>query len=244
MYLTEIRKKVGFRVFMLLVVGLATVGCVQDTNDRIGSIYEAKADPTEENILKIRESLDDPEGGVRATAINALVGIGVPDSAKIALEGLEDEDGFVRRISAKLLGDVGDPANVEILVKLMLEDDDPAVRQASAESLEKLGGDAAVEGLIAGLEDPMKGVRLAAARGIRSVDPAAAIPEMARLALEDPIWEIRVQAARALGTTGDPAVLPVLEKALEDEDKNVSAAAANALAVHEAVTAMDRGALE
>jgi HEAT repeat protein len=244
MYLAEVMKKVSFRLFVLLVIGLAAVGCVQDTNDRIGSIYEAQSDPTEANILEIRQFLDDPDGGVRARAINALVGLGVPDSATLALEGLKDVDGFVRRISAKLLGDVGDPANVEVLVKLMLEDVDPAARQASAESLEKLGGAAAVEGLILGLQDPMKGVRLAAARGIRIVDPAAAIPQMARLALEDPIWEIRVQAARALGTTGDPAVLPVLEKALEDEDKNVSAAAANALAVHEAVTAMDRGALE
>jgi len=244
MYLTRIRKKVGFKVFMMLVVGLGAAGCVQDTNDRIGSVYEAKADPTEANILKIREMLNDPEGGVRATAINALVGIGVPDSAALALEGLEDEDGFVRRIAAKLLGDLGDPDNVEILVKTMLQDVDQAVRQSCAESLEKLGSAEAVEGLIAGLEDPMKGVRLAAARGIRSVAPAAAIPQMARLALEDPIWEIRVQAARALGATGDPAVLPILEKALADEDKNVRAAAANALAVHEAVSAMDRDDLE
>jgi len=223
--------------WLLPVAFLLLFGCAQTENQRIGSIYELKSDPTEENILEIRSMLDDPEGGVRATALNALVGLEVPDSGILALGALQDEDGFVRRIAAKLLGDIGDPASVPILVELLHRDVDPTVRQSSAESLELLGGDEAVAGLVLGLKDPIKGVRLAAARGIRNLDPNAAISEMARLALEDPIWEIRVQATRALGNTGDPAVLPVLERALDDEDKNVRAAASNALSVHEAVSA-------
>ena len=229
---------------LLLLTALLLAGCAQTENQRIGSIYEWKAEPTEENILKIRSRLDDPEGGVRATALNALVGLGVPDSGALALEGIRDEDGFVRRIAAKLLGDIGDPANVPILVELMQQDVDPAVRQSSAESLGLLEGEEAIAGLVAGLKDPIKGVRLAAARAIRNIAPGAAISEMARLALEDPIWEIRVQATRALGNSGNPSVLPVLERALEDEDKNVRAAAANALSVHEAVRAQKQRAPE
>jgi HEAT repeat protein len=230
------RYPVGLLAASLLLVG----GCAQDANERIGSIYEAKADPTEDNVRMIRELLDDPEGGVRATALNALVDLEVPDGGELALAALEDEDGFVRRIAAKKLGDLGDPANVHALLPLLLGDVDPAVRQSCAESLEALGGEEAIQGLIAALKDPIKGVRLAAARGIRKLAPGAALPEMARLALEDPIWEIRVQATRALGNSGDPSVLPVLEKALEDEDKNVRAAAANALNVHEALNARER----
>jgi HEAT repeat protein len=230
------RHPLGLLLASVVLIG----GCAQDTNDRIGSIYEAKAEPTEENILLIRGMLEDPEGGVRATALNALVDLEVPDGAELALSALEDEEGFVRRIAAKKLGDLGDQVNVPALLPVLLNDVDPAVRQSSAESLEVLGGEEAVEGLLAALKDPIKGVRLAAARGIRALAPGAAIPEMSRLALEDPIWEIRVQATRALGNSGDPAVLPVLEKALEDQDKNVRAAASNALSVHEAINARKR----
>jgi HEAT repeat protein len=229
----------------LVFVGIALIiGCAQDANEKIGSIYEAKADPTEKNIQKIRELLKDPDGGVRATALNAMADVGVPDAGALILAGVEDEDAFVRRIAAKLLGDLGNPDNVPILVHLLLQDPDPSVRQSAAESLEALGGQEAVEGLVAGLKDPMKGVRLAAARGIRTVDPSAAIAEMARLALEDPVWEIRVQAARALGNSGESSVLPVLQRALEDEDRNVRAAAANALSVHEAVRMQREGESE
>jgi HEAT repeat protein len=229
--------------FILLLAAAAILGsahCGQDTKARIAAIYEAKADPTDENLLMIREMLEDPDHDVRATALNALVGLGVADSAELALDGLRDEHFFVRSIAAKLLADLGDPAHVEVLLERLERDADPLVRQRSAEALERLGGEAAIRGLVLGLGDPMQQVRLAAARGIRALDPTAATTELARLALEDPIWEIRVQAVSALGATGDPSIRPVLEKCLEDPHESVRGAAANSLRIHEAVAEKGR----
>jgi len=177
----------------------------------------------------------DPDRDVRATALNALVGLRVDDAADLSRAGLADQDGFVRATAAKLLGDLDSDSDAERIAAMLRADSDPVVRLRAAEALTRIGGENAVEGLARGLSDPMDDVRLAATRGLRELDPGFAKPELARLLLEDPHYEIRVQAARALGLTGDPEMRPLLESALEDPNEFVRASAAHALRTHEAV---------
>jgi HEAT repeat protein len=219
----------------LITACLALAGCTEGTEERIDTIYAAKAEPSAENIERIRQFLEDPDRDVRATAVNSLIGLEVPDAADLAVAALRDPDGFVRSIAAMRLGEVGDSSHALLLVELLSSDPDKIVRQRSAESLAMLGGEASLKGLVAGLADPLDNVRLASARGVRALDPGAAIPQLSRMLLEDPTWEIRVQAATALGSTGDPNVVAVLESALEDDNEFVRSAASNALRVHRAV---------
>lgn len=222
------RRSGGAALTLLLACALAA--CGQTAEERRVSIYELRADPTEENIARIRGMLSDPDRDVRATALNTLVGMRQPDADALTLDGLRDADGFVRSIAAKLVGDLGTVERVPLLVELLQADPYPRARQTAAESLERLGGEAAIDGLLRGLEDPIKEVRLASVKGIRALDPRRAMPVLARLLLEDTVWEIRVQAAGALGRIGDPEVVPVLEAAIDDESEFVRSAAANALA--------------
>ena len=222
---------------IFLAVGLlALLGAACDTQptERITTIYALKEQPTEENIVEIRNLLDDPNRDVRATALNALVVLRVHDAAGLAVEGLDDEDGFVRSTAAKLIGDLQDPAFGTLLVKRLLYDPDHVVRQRAAEALARLGGEAAVAGLAAGLEDPNKGARLACVRGLKELDPGYAVQSLLRLLREDPMWEIRMQAATVLGLSGDPDAVPGLRVALEDPNEFVRSAAAHALGVHSA----------
>jgi len=216
------------------LVGVFSIHCVQDTPERIGNIYELKADPTEENVAKIRESLDDTNRDVRATAVHALVTLRVDDAREIARKFLDDDDDFVRATAAKLVGDLKNPADTPLLIDRLLADPDRVVRQRAAEALTKIATEAAVEGLAQGLDDPMENVRLAAVRGIRRIDPGYAKASLTRLVLQDSMWEIRVQAAGALGLSCDPTIEPVLQAALEDPNEFVRSAAANALRVLEA----------
>jgi HEAT repeat protein len=223
-------------VLALPLLGLlAFCGCSKDTDEVIGSIYEWKRNPSARNVEKIRGLLDDPDPDIRATAMNSLITLPVPDAAEIARGGLDDPNGFVRSVAAGRMGSVGDGSDVEALARLLLEDSDRIVRQRAAESLTELGGDDAVAALAAALDDPMENVRLAAVRGVRQLDPTVAIPELARLLLEDPEWKIRVQAAGALGATGDPTVVPVLESCLADANEFVRGAAAHAIEVQRAM---------
>lgn len=234
------RRSLGWAA--LVTVTLLAAGCVDNPQEKIDSIYSAKAEPSEENLERIRAYLEDSDRDVRATAINALITLDVPDAAALARRALDDPDGFVRSRGAILLGAVGNETDVPVLVSHLAGDPDAIVRQNAASSLAQLGGEEATLGLIEGLADPMEEVRLTAVRGVRSLESGLATAELSRLLLEDTVWEIRVQAARALGATGDPSVLPVLENALGDANEFVRAAAAHAMEVHRALSAGDREA--
>jgi HEAT repeat protein len=218
------------------------MGCAKTPEERRGSIYELRRDPTPANVAKIRAMLTDPDRDIRATALNTLVGMGVPDADQLALDGLEDNDGFVRSIAAKRLGDLGNEDNAGLLAGILIDDPDPRARRTAAQALEAIGGDVAADGLARGLDDPMKDVRLAAVTGLRKVDPGRAPAALARLLLEDSSWEVRVQAAGALGLAGDTAMIHVLEAALDDESQFVRSAATAALAHLRRIDAASVGA--
>jgi len=229
-------------VVILGTVAFLAAGCAHDPEERRGSIYEWKANPTAENVARIRALLEDVDRDVRATALNVLVTLDVEDSADIALAGLRDGDGFVRATAAKLLGDLGRQEHAEFLVERLSEDREPIVRQRAAEALTKLGGDAALAGLADGTGDPDDDVRLAAVKGLRKLDPGFAKPLLVRLLFEDARWEIRVQAATALGLCRDPEVSSALEAARADPNEFVRSAVANALRHLESALEEDREA--
>ena len=219
-------------VFVTVVSLAALSACSGDKNQQISSIYEMKANPNARNKAAIRRQLASPDRDVRATALNALVTLGVPDGHDLARQGLDDPDGFVRATAAKLLGDRADEQDTDPLVARLAEDRDPIVRKRAAEALEAIAAPAAVAGLARGLRDPIEDVRLAVVRGLRRLDPGYALAELSRLAIEDPSFEVRVQAVGALGETGSPEAWPVLEQALADENEFVRAATAHAQQVH------------
>jgi HEAT repeat protein len=206
--------------------------CGTPPEERRLSIYRLKNDPSDENVSRIRASLEDTDRDVRATALNALAGLEVPDIDALALAALDDPDGFVRATATKLLGDLGDPGQVGVIRSVLEQDPDPVARQRAAESLTRLGGAPAIQALSAGLADPMERVRLATVKGLSKLDPGSAKQGLVRLLHEDPVWEIRAKAAYGLGLTGDSEVLPELEQALEDPNEFVRSAVQNALRVH------------
>ena len=216
-----------------VVAALLVVACGEDPTTRREHIYDLKRKPTEENVARIRTLLLDEDRDVRATALNALVGLEVVDARDLVRAGLRDTDVFVRATAAKLAGDVQDPAVAPDLARVLSEDTDPAPRQRAAESLARLGGETAIEALAGALDDPVETVRMAAIDGVRTLDPDRSREELIGLLLGDPSWEVRALAARALGSATDAsAVVAHLERALTDANEFVRAAAANALRAH------------
>ena len=218
-------------MFVLLVAG-----CDADPVERRKNIYRLQADPTDANVQRLRDMLDDPARDVRASALNVLVGLGVDDAAELSRAALADPDGFVRATAAKLLGDLADPAHATALAEIVGTDSDPMARQRAAEGLARLGGQVALDGLARGLADPMDPVRMACIRGLRELDPGFAKSSLARLLIEDPVWEVRAASARTLGRSPDAEVVAMLNAALDDPNEFVRSAAANALRVHAEMT--------
>jgi HEAT repeat protein len=215
--------------FLPLALLTLIAGCGSGSEQRRASIYELERHPTEESILRVRAMLDDPDRDVRATALNALVGLELADRGELALDALDDGDGFVRATAAKLLGEVGETSYAPALAALLEQDPDPVVRQRAAEALAELGQEAGRAALASGLADPVERVRLASLEGLGDLDPGFATEAVARLLAEDESWEVRARAARALAGVDDPGVVPALEGAQNAPNEYVRSAAANAL---------------
>ncbi|MBX6365484.1 MAG: peptidylprolyl isomerase, partial [Gemmatimonadetes bacterium] len=111
---------------------------------------------------------------------------------------------------------------------------DPEVRWRAVYALARLRDPAATPVLLSALRDSTALVRALAARGLRAatVDSAgarAAASAALLRALRDPSPHVRIEAARALATYASPDLAAPLAALLEDADRNVATAAAEAL---------------
>ncbi len=169
-----------------------------------------------------------------------------------------DNDPGVRQYAAYLLGRMGDPAVIPVLIQ-SLSDPDKGVRnqavlalsaigQAAIEPLKKamedpkwetryravealgrIADEQVVPTLIKALRDERDHVRYMAAKGLRDVQDSQSIdPLIALLADENEF--VRMMAAKGLGVLGGEKVRTALEKALESEKNDrVKAAIADAM---------------
>ncbi len=149
----------------------------------------------------IAVALRDPDRAVRIRAIRALERISgrahVTMTALIAL--LEDPDPEIRWAAAGAMESFGLKAVVATPALLeLLEDADPAVQAAAASTLGKMGP-VAVAALMHWLDDPVRGRRLTALKGLAAHGARAgvAVPRVTPL-IRDPDPEIRAMAALCL----------------------------------------------
>ncbi|MBU7037577.1 MAG: HEAT repeat domain-containing protein [Theionarchaea archaeon] len=103
------------------------------------------------------EALKRDDWTLRRKAAAALERIGAPAVGALTI-ALEDENRFVRRMAALILGTLRDRRAVEPLISA-LRDDDTAVRRHAAESLGKLKDKRAIEPLILALKEEKDSVR-------------------------------------------------------------------------------------
>lgn len=137
----------------------------------------------------------------------------------------------VRRLAARVLGDVASENVVRALVEAV-NDTDAELRRTAADSLarlaERMGGLPAEAGaaLEAVLDDPDRDLRLAAIRALGKTKRDVAPALVAKL--EDGDSYVRAEAARGIAAAG--AVGPEVAGLLRDDDPGVRLAAAEALA--------------
>lgn len=193
---------------------------------------------------------------VRAAVAEALGKIASPAAADVIAQlqkMLADPEPWVRGHAATALWNLDVPAATLLptLIKIVAEykvDPRREITQdiwghnAAAKLIQKIGpeAEAAVPALIAALDSPQTGERLAAADALAAIGPAAA-PAIERLSksLRDTeghsfpfahqAWFVSDQAALALRKIG-PAARPVLLAALVDKDERVRSLAAAQLA--------------
>lgn len=162
-----------------------------------------------------------------------------PRAKNPSIEPREARHEDVRRLAARVLGEVPDPEAARALAAVVGDDDRELRRSALdslarlAERLEGLANDVATP-VVAAVSDGDREVRLAAVRALSRCPPQIAVaPLTGRLKDEDSF--VRAHAVRGLARFGAE-----LAEHLDDEDPEVRLAAADAIAHRGGPDALDR----
>jgi HEAT repeat protein len=172
----------------------------------------------------------DAEPAIRAGAVGAVVAVGVkpPQAFEPVEAGLADRVAAVRLAAASAAGVLGPLARpLAGKVAALLSDPDADVRIAAVRALGTIGGGGEwTEQLAARLDDSK--LQLAVVEALAKLKLEGVAPKLIALypKAERPV---RVAILEALSSAGD-AGKPTLESALQDDDRDVRAAAVRAMA--------------
>ncbi len=150
-----------------------------------------------------------------------------------------DQSAADRCKGCEILGELGSPAAVDLLLAT-LNTDDPKVFQAAADALVKTGAPEATAAFrqVLEQEDPWGIRHRIAITALGQRRDAAAAPDLLRMTHPDYWYSIREAAVLALGNTPDPSVADPLIALLEDEEYAIQCAAAKALGVQQVTAAV------
>lgn len=196
------------------------------SDDYWGARFEAcvgLGEAHDENAMNLlRERLQDSHDGVRAAAIWALHRMGDQShTSELASLLLEHDDAAVRRLTAQLLGRLGEPKSM-VLLRRAARDSDQGVRWEATAAMARLGNEKAVQQLVysahSGFSDRQTFALLELAL---LAEPKC--ESLFRYRLEEgPHSETRLVAARGLGRLGQPDGLRLALESLRFDQPNPS----------------------
>ncbi len=158
--------------------------------------------------------------------LEAIETIGQPAIDSL-LEAMQDPEGTVRRLAAKLLGRIRDPRAIEPL-GMALYDMHFEVGQAAAESLAGFG-EAGLRVLGEALQHPEAWLRLHAIHGLVLSGDKRVVPALMNM-IHDPDREVVKSVVQALGELKDERALPALQAiAANRADRELSSLARDAI---------------
>lgn len=174
--------------------------------------------------------LRDEDRLVRILACEALGDLRELRSVNPLIQLLIDRDYVIQATAASSLGKIGDLRAGEPLIGLLARNRN-SVRQAAIRALGVLADPQAEAALVQILVDSNKkpGLRAEAARALGSLGGATAVDALFEGITERRYPGIRRASVESLGNLGDPRAIEGLVSLLCDDDRDVSAAAGEAL---------------
>lgn len=193
------------------------------------------------SIDELKLMLKNRDSRIRLSAmeeidVNKYLHIEKEELLKICMNIVEDrdEDWKVRAKAIKLLGEIRNPAAIEVLIKalddIFFSNDCPALKWSAAVALGNFNNDQRIiDALISALGDKTLYVREAAIQSLGKIGNSKAVPFLIQ-ALHESGFAIKFSAISALGKIGDPLAIPSLKKILEnDNDIHIKKEAVSAL---------------
>jgi cyclophilin family peptidyl-prolyl cis-trans isomerase len=157
----------------------------------------------------------------RAFAVKGLAALRDRSALPVLLPLMTSGERAVLIETVRALGQIGDPAGAEPLLKVIRDAAaDPLVRLEAIGAIGNVHAPGVADAVLDGLSDPSPAVRSAALRSLAVADPDNFMTVLSGLD-PDPHWSVRAALATTLGTLTSEASLPRLRALLNDSDQRV-----------------------
>lgn len=187
---------------------------------------ETYSNSLDQIILNLINSLGNPNSIMRNYAVEVLVRIGAPAFDPV-IKATSSMDEVVRRKTCDILGRMGNPQGIPVLIRL-LNDTDRYVRRRAAKALIQVNDQSAVAPLMNALTDPEKKVRYRSAQALGVIRDRRAVTSLIK-SLNDYSSTVRRKAIVALGEIGDEQAITPITWCLKDPSSHVRNTARNTL---------------
>jgi serine/threonine-protein kinase len=184
------------------------------------------------DVTLIASLLLDPDLEVMNKAVDVVIQLNHPETAKYLLPALKAENEFSRRSAVEILNAIGTTHSIKYLLEAVA-DEDWWVRSRASDALARIGGPRVVDAVLDLIKDKDENIRRAAIEILVVCRDKRAVDKLTE-ATRDNDWWVSERAADALAEIGDSKALPALLDMMAKNNRSlpVAIAAVGKLGTH------------
>jgi serine/threonine-protein kinase len=199
---------------------------LRDTNKlvRHAALSGIARSKTKVDIRLMADLLLDPDIDVMNKAVDVIIQMNDPETAKHLIGALKAESEFSRRAAVEILNEIGTTNSVKYLLEAVA-DEDWWVRSRASDALARIGGPRVVSAVLDLVKDKDENIRRAAIEILNTCRDKRAVDQLIE-ATKDTDWWVSERAADALAEIGDAKALPALFEMLAKNNRSLPIALA------------------
>jgi serine/threonine-protein kinase len=174
------------------------------------------------DVARVSAALLDADLEVMNKAVDVIVKLNDPETAKHLISALKSENEFSRRAAVEILNEIGNTNSIKFLLEAVA-DEDWWVRSRASDALARIGGPRVVQAVLELIKDKDENIRRAAIEILNTCRDKSAVDHLI-VALNDKDWWVSERAADALAEIGDAKALPALLKMVARNDRSLPVA--------------------
>ncbi|HUQ52107.1 MAG TPA: HEAT repeat domain-containing protein [Gammaproteobacteria bacterium] len=176
------------------------------------------------DVALVAGLLLDPDLDVMNKAVDVIIQLNHPETAKYLIDALKAENEFSRRSAVEILNAIGTTHSVKWLLEAVA-DEDWWVRSRASDALARIGGPRVVDAVLDLIKDKDENIRRAAIEILNTCRDKRAVDRLID-ATKDKDWWVSERAADALAEIGDAKALPALLEMMAKNNRSLPVAIA------------------
>ena len=207
-------------------VNKALQEALRDTNKLVrgAALAGIVRSKTTVDVALIAGLLLDPDLDVMNKAVDAIIQLNHPETAKYLIDALKAENEFSRRSAVEVLNAIGTTHSIKFLLEAVA-DEDWWVRSRASDALARIGGQRVVSAVLELIKDKDENIRRAAIEILNTCRDKRAVDQLIE-ATRDKDWWVSERAADALAEIGDSKALPALLEMMAKNNRSLPVALA------------------